>query len=199
MVASTHPVHLGLFRGRSLDPGGNARCFWMNLSQISKWLNLNPAKKWDCHMVFHGCHLWQFDQQTRIKQNSTQCISFRWVARTLALRETHHGSRASHTNQIIDFQPLTWITFKALPRKIKLKGSAIVRTRWDPKKFQIVSTKKVMFIRPEMSSQISNELFQQKRFTGSLNQSLASRQGNWKPNWNSESSSRCVAATWLLT
>ena len=80
--------------------------------------------------------------------------------------------------------------------KIKLKGTAIVRTRWDPKKFQVVSTKEVIFIRPEMSSHISNELFQQKRFTGSLNQSLAARHGNWKPNWNSESSSMLCLFKW---
>ena len=133
-----------------------------------------------------------YDNLTNTDSTKTPCISFRWVAGTLALRETHHGSRALHTNQIINFQPLTWITFKALPRKIKLKGSAIVRTRWDPKKIQIVSTKEVIFIRPEMSYHISNELFQQNSFTGKFAESLAARHGNWKPSWNSESSSRCA-------
>ena len=137
-----------------------------------------------------------YDNLTNTDSTKTPRISFRWVAGTLALRETHHGSRVSHTNQIINFQPLTWITFKALLRKSNWRGSAIVRTRWDPKKFQIVSTKKVIFIRPEMSSHISSELFQQKRFTGSLNQSLAARQGNWKPSWNSESSSTLCLFKW---
>ena len=137
-----------------------------------------------------------YDNLTNTDSTKTPCISFRWVAGTLALRETHHGSRASHTNQIINFQPLTWITFKALPREIKLKGSAIVRTRWDPKKIQIVSTKEVIFIRPEMSYHISNELFQQNSFTGKFAESLAARHGNWKPSWNSESSSTLCLFKW---
>lgn len=55
MVASTRPIHLGLFRGRSLDPGGNATCFWMYLSKISMF-ELEPSKK-----LPHG--IWPQTQQ----------------------------------------------------------------------------------------------------------------------------------------
>ena len=41
---------------------------WILVKFQNDW-TWTQQKKWDCHMVFHGCHLWQFDQQTRIKDS----------------------------------------------------------------------------------------------------------------------------------
>ena len=101
--------------------------------------------------------------------------------------------RATQIETIRLVAVVAWIQSATFSRVWTIRrGTAIVRTRWDPQKNQLVSTKEVMFIRSELSCHISNPLVRQKRFTGSLNQSLAARHGNWKPNWNSESSSRCA-------
>ena len=111
---------------------------FLNVSQqIFKTFELEPSKKLDCHMVFHGCHLWQFDQH-RLNKDSMHLLQMGGRNTGSQRNSPWLKGVAQKSNYQLSTPHLDHV--QSFTSKIKLKGSAMVRTRWDPKKIQKVST-----------------------------------------------------------
>ena len=132
-------VALDLHFQSTLASSEGAHWILEEMPDVFEWILVKFQNDWTWTQQKNETATWCFmavtyDNLTNKRESKTPCISFRWVAGTLALRETHHGSRASHKNQIINFQPLTWITFKALNRKKQIEGVSNSTHKMGPQK-----------------------------------------------------------------